>query len=158
MVQACLQAFASTILVSGFLAGAVHQAPNMPNEEISPSRVCKQGDPDHTNYRYKEHIAYCERSVSPGTKSRIYDKYGIPENCRSQFIIDHIIPLSIGGSNAEENLWPEHRDIRDLINPVEEQVFADLSSGSITQQEAIARILEAKFNPKREYNIDLNCR
>lgn len=157
MVQACVQAFVTSAMTLTFMGASVNKAPNMPNEDISPSRVCKVGDPDQTTFRYAEKIAYCERNVESSLKTEIYEKYGIPSACRGQFIIDHIIPLSIGGSNSEENLWPEHHKIRDEVNPVEEQVFADLSSGSITQAEAIRRILEVKFDTSKDYHITLNC-
>lgn len=40
-------------------------------------------------------------------KTRLMARYGIPESMRSVYELDHLIPVSLGGSNADANLWPE---------------------------------------------------
>ena len=48
------------------------------------------------------------RSVSKTTKKNVYELYGIsypPEEFT--FVIDHLIPLELGGSNSIKNLWPQ---------------------------------------------------
>lgn len=131
--------------------------PQHPNVEMSPSKLCTRNDPSYSRDRYAERIAYCARSVESALKDQIYDNYGVPQECRKDYIIDHIIPLSIGGSNDIENLWPEHHSIRDEVNPLEEEVFAEVSSGAVTQAEAVKRILQTKFNPDHVYEVNLHC-
>lgn len=47
------------------------------------------------------------RDVPESLKNKVYVKYGVLTRQPYEFEIDHIIPLSIGGSNDEQNLWPE---------------------------------------------------
>lgn len=130
-----------------FLAGAY---PLTPNPEITTGDFCRVGESDYRGRRYPEKIPYCERNVSSSEKREIYETYSIPQNCRRRFIIDHFIPLSVGGSNDPENLWPQHVYLRDLTNDVEHAVFAAVKEGRMTQAEAVARVKFAKYNPPME--------
>lgn len=48
------------------------------------------------------------RDVSTATKTRIYTAYGITRaRLPNEFEMDHLIPLELGGSNDDRNLWPE---------------------------------------------------
>ncbi|MEP7215589.1 MAG: HNH endonuclease [Anaerolineaceae bacterium] len=48
------------------------------------------------------------RDVSIATKNRIYADYGITRvRMPNEFEMDHLIPLALGGSNSDRNLWPE---------------------------------------------------
>lgn len=47
------------------------------------------------------------RHVTNTTKKKVYKRYNVKkELCTQGCKIDHLIPLSIGGSNDIENLWP----------------------------------------------------
>jgi hypothetical protein len=39
----------------------------------------------------------------------ILHKYGLPPSPHSDYELDHLIPLGIGGSDADTNIWPEPR-------------------------------------------------
>jgi hypothetical protein len=45
------------------------------------------------------------RHVSQKTKLTVCKRYGL-KSCKG-YVIDHYIPLAIGGSNSLKNLWPE---------------------------------------------------
>lgn len=47
------------------------------------------------------------RNVSQATKDKVYKMYGISTHITGEWEIDHLIPLSLGGSNDIANLWPE---------------------------------------------------
>lgn len=47
------------------------------------------------------------RSVSVNTKRQVYAEYGMGYNPGHAFVIDHLIPLELGGDNIISNLWPE---------------------------------------------------
>src|SRR4051812_42759867 len=80
--------------------------PTAPNPELTPGATCATSN----NYRYPEHIPYCERDVSQDEKAQVintYDHelgYQIQKMDRQEFKIDHMIPLCAGGSNEETNL------------------------------------------------------
>ena len=50
------------------------------------------------------------RDVPESEKDAVYAEYGITHHVTDQYEIDHLIPLELGGSNAEANLWPELND------------------------------------------------
>lgn len=121
--------------------------PFTPDETRTNGSVCSTSDRDFSEYRYPEKIPYCKRSVSSSDKDKIYRDYGVSKNCRKEYTIDHFIPLSIGGTNRLDNLWPEPKVIKQLRQDLEIELFKALSKGQITQEEAIETIREAKFNP-----------
>ncbi len=47
------------------------------------------------------------RNVSQGTKKRVYAEYGKEKGMPGEHEVDHLIPLTLGGSNEISNLWPE---------------------------------------------------
>lgn len=47
------------------------------------------------------------RNVSSRQRAIVFAKYHVKQKDRSKYVIDHLIPLELGGSNAVANLWPE---------------------------------------------------
>jgi hypothetical protein len=50
------------------------------------------------------------RDVTQKAKEKVYRRYGIAPRERRRFDIDHLVPLSLGGSNDLRNLWPHPWD------------------------------------------------
>lgn len=121
--------------------------PFTPDETLTTGSLCSTHDPDFEEFRYRENIAYCKRSVSSSDKEKIYRTYGVSQKCRKEYTIDHFIPLSVGGTNRPDNLWPEPKSIKALRKDLEMELFKAIRDGKITQDEAIQRIRDAKFNP-----------
>jgi hypothetical protein len=136
----------TVIVVLAFSWGATAY-PKRPDTRLTPGALCSQRDADFAGYRYGQRIAYCERNVSGSTKQRIFNKYGIPLSCKHLYTIDHFYPLSIGGNNTEENLWPEHRSVKALRPHLETEVYEAVRSGQMKQAQALAIIEDAKLNP-----------
>jgi hypothetical protein len=47
------------------------------------------------------------RDVDQSTKEAVYKEYGVFNRTTNEYEIDHIIPLSIGGTNDIKNLFPQ---------------------------------------------------
>ena len=112
-------------------------------DSTTPGDLCTVNDQDFHELRYEEQIPYCQRNVSDSLKDQIYEDYGIPDAEHSQYTIDHLIPLFAGGSNARENLWPQHTTLSTA--QTEYQVYLQLRDGKIHQQQAIDYLLCIKF-------------
>ena len=124
--------------------------PPTPDKTVSPGDLCTIENPDFKEMRYPEQIPYCKRNVTEERKVKIYEKYRIPKAERNQYTIDHIIPLSIGGSNSNKNLWPEHLTIKKARGTLEFDLYLALKNATMPQDVAIQTILDSKFQQKPE--------
>lgn len=115
-----------------------------PDINQTQGSLCSTSDRDFKEFRYKEKVPVCVRNVSTGTKNIIYRNYRVTNT--TDYIIDHLIPLSYGGSNNVDNLWPQHISVS--TTKLEQDVYNQLAAGSITQQEAIKRVTTVKFRGK----------
>lgn len=125
--------------------------PTAPDAQLTPGDVCHRPDA----YRYPERIAYCNRDVDGGEKRDIiamYDRergYNIRGMDRQQFKIDHYIPLCMGGSNERDNLWPQHKSVYELTDPMEGLACEKMAEGRLKQADAIRLIKEGKNDFKK---------
>ena len=139
--------FAAVLFVSLF-SQAGDRFPVGPNPTTTPGALCSSP----TSHRYAEQIGYCERNVSTQLKNeliKMYDEqfgYEIRRMKRADFKIDHFIPLSIGGANEKENLWPQHKSVYAITDPLESLLSEKIVAGRIKQADAIRVIREAKLN------------
>jgi hypothetical protein len=142
----------SLFIITSFVFSISVQAsyPIKPDPKRTPGALCTLDDPDFEGFRYEEKIIWCDRNVSGYLKDQIYDEYGIPEECRRRYTIDHFIPLSIGGDNSAENLWPEHKRVKETRPQLEQFVHDSMRKGTMTQKEAIELIVLEKMNPPEE--------
>jgi hypothetical protein len=104
--------------------------------------MCSAKDPDFKELRYPEQIEYCERNVSTSRKDDICLRDGVSE--REGFTVDHIIPLSLGGDNSDQNLWCQHNSLS--VTNIEYEAHLLLRTGEVSQKQAIKMVLDAKFN------------
>ena len=104
--------------------------------------ACTPGDifPDVTREQVcTPGYATSVRNVPTSTKNRVYAEYGITRRLPGQYEVDHLVNLSIGGSNSIANLWPEavkpkpgSREKDRVENYLHDQVCA----GTISLQQA----------------------
>ena len=118
-----------------------------PDARLTPGSLCDRP----TERRYPERISYCEREVSSETKDYVFREYrtqlGYALGDRHvNFKVDHFIPLCAGGSNKEDNLWPQNVAIYTKTDPLEELACKKLSLGKIKQMDVINLIKAAKRN------------
>ncbi|OFZ29308.1 MAG: hypothetical protein A2622_07785 [Bdellovibrionales bacterium RIFCSPHIGHO2_01_FULL_40_29] len=129
------------------LALASSSYPDGPELTKTPGALCEQG-----TKRYQENITYCERDVPPELKKEIireYDEefgFNIRRMPRNDFKIDHFIPLSIGGANSKTNLWPQHKSVYKITDPIEHLVAQKIKESRIKQADAVRVIREVKLN------------
>lgn len=122
--------------------------PHAPRPEMTPGSLCESG----STSRYPQHIRYCSRSVDSRLKNEIirdYDQefgYGVRAMPRGDFKIDHYIPLCAGGSNDRDNLWPQHKSVYSITDPLEQVLCEKMATGRLKQADAINLIREAKNN------------
>jgi hypothetical protein len=143
--------FSNAVFATGFPMG--------PDERLTTGALCEQGN----SLRYEERIEYCNRNVSSSKKWEIIDRYEelgyeIRSYGRDNFKIDHLIPLCAGGSNEESNLWPQHRTVYEQTDRIEEMSCRLMAQGTLTQDKAVALVLEAKKNLERASEIEVSMR
>jgi len=120
--------------------------PISPDASLTPGKFCERP----SQYRYAERIGWCKRDVSRSTKARVIATYDarlgfrVGDMNRQEFKIDHYIPLCMGGSNAEENLWPQHQTVYSATDPIEQRLCELVAAGTMRQVEAVDLIRQSK--------------
>ena len=135
-----------TVLALSFAAHAQDSFPVGPNLSVTPGELCQHPD----SYRYPEHIPYCTRNVTTQTKNEVihaYDVqfgYTIESMNRQDFKIDHFIPLCAGGGNDAANLWPQHKSVYAITDPLEPLICGLMAAGKLSQAQAVEYVHQAK--------------
>lgn len=114
-----------------------------PDAAYTPGHLCTAGDANFKEYRYAEHIPYCNRVVTHAMKLEISAHYGIAQADWPSYEFDHLIPLAAGGDSSIDNLWPQPRgnpDGSDGKDRLENSLYLQMKAGTITQAEAVRQI------------------
>ncbi|HEX7675783.1 MAG TPA: hypothetical protein VF412_16520 [Bdellovibrio sp.] len=144
MKQLIALAFVSLISLTSH---AMDSFPKGPDASLTPGTLCTSPD----SYRYPEHIPYCSRNVDTDTKKGrfiAYDQIGYRTMSmpRGDFKIDHYIPLCMGGGNDAANLWPQHKSVYAITDPLEPALCEKMAEGKLKQADAVALIKQGKAN------------
>jgi hypothetical protein len=113
----------------------------LPNAALTP------GDIFYVAVEQLAHSGYTRtvRNVSNATKHQVYLAYGITDT--HGYVIDHLIPLEIGGSNEVTNLWPQPKKEARIKDKLEETLHHLIISHrvdlAIAQQEVAANWVAA---------------
>ncbi len=132
------------------LVGENPNFPVSPDNQLTPGVLCTRPD----GYRYPEHIRYCNRNVDVELKEEVIDTYDkargfrVGRMNREDFKIDHFIPLCMGGANHRDNLWPQHKTVYEVTDPVEPLACQKMAEGKLKQNQAIVLIKKAKLDLK----------
>lgn len=109
-----------------------------------PDSACSPGAILTTDIKTICTVGYTKtvRDVSVATKKKVFQEYDIPYTQHSNYEVDHIISLEIGGSNDISNLFPESyltkngARVKDVFeNYLHKQVCSDLMTIIEAQKE-----------------------
>jgi hypothetical protein len=78
-------------------------APFLPDPELTPGAVFDVTIEDICTPGYSKKV----REVPKSLRNHAYRNYGVASYQPGDYQLDHLIPLSIGGSNSIRNLWPQ---------------------------------------------------
>ena len=78
-------------------------APILPDPKLTPGDVLDVSLTDIQVHGYSAKV----RNVPVAVKRQVYASYGIGHWEKGEYEIDHLISLSLGGSNSVKNLWPQ---------------------------------------------------
>jgi hypothetical protein len=78
------------------------------------------------------------RDVSSSVKDQVYAEYGITDH--TNYVIDHLVSLELGGSNDISNLWPERSDEAKRKDVVENALHDSVCGGSMSLADAQTQI------------------
>ncbi len=78
-------------------------APVRPDPRLTPGDTLDVTLEDIRTPGYSARV----RNVPISVKREVYAAYGIARWTKGEYEVDHLIPLSLGGSNSKRNLWPE---------------------------------------------------
>ena len=81
------------------------------------------------------------RNVPYRIRDRVYTAYGLARGHRRGYIIDHLIPLELGGTNAVANLRPQPRPESKRKDRDEDRLHDEVCSGQITLAAARAEMI-----------------
>ena len=121
--------------------GVQTKTSNCAANQILPDSACTPGAVLTTNTTVVCKVGYTKtvRDVSEATKKKVFAEYGITYSQHSNYEVDHLISLEIGGGNDISNLWPENSKITDgslTKDKFENYLHAQVCAGKMTIQEA----------------------
>jgi hypothetical protein len=77
--------------------------PILPNPALTPGDTLDVTLADIQEKGYSAKV----RNVPVSVKREVYAAYGIEHWEKGEYEVDHLISLSLGGSNSKKNLWPQ---------------------------------------------------
>ncbi len=107
----------------------------------TPDTACSPGAVLTTNASIVCVSGYTKkvRDVTTATKKKVFKEYGIAWSARSNYEVDHIISLELGGSNDISNLFPEAYNIDNgarVKDTLENYLHSQVCSGAISLTDA----------------------
>jgi hypothetical protein len=82
-----------SVLILTFAAKASAQDALLPNPKLTPGRIAER-DKDRGGVTLK-------------MEQKVFARYRLPWSRRTEFKVDHLIPIELGGADRIDNLWPQ---------------------------------------------------
>lgn len=83
------------------------------------------------------------RNVPTSAKRMVFTRYKIGLLRRPFYVIDHLVPLEIGGLNSIANLWPQPKSEAKLKDHLENYLRSQIAQGLLDRAQAVEFILNA---------------
>jgi hypothetical protein len=123
--------------------------PKVPKIWQHPGDFCTRNDKDFSHFDYPDRVARCDRNVSYEMKNQVCQDYGVYN--RKGYTVDHIIPLSLGGSNSRKNLWCQSRKI--FTGHLEYYYYRMVRDGKMRHAQAVHELITWKFDPNGKDHV-----
>lgn len=125
--------------------------PSRPDPDLTPGAVLPVTAAEVCRPGYAKSV----RHVDGKTKALVYREYGIEHHRSESYEIDHLISLSLGGSNDIRNLWPESLDTQPwngrAKDRLEDRLHKLVCEGALSLDEAQAEIANNWIAAYRKY-------
>lgn len=140
--------FALTVFQATLFAD--QPAPIRPDPKLTPGATFDVTLQDILTPGYSKKV----RHVTAEMKREVFQEYGIRNYNPGDYEIDHLIPLSLGGSNSIKNLWPE--SYRTTLNAhvkdrLEDRLHALVVRGKVDLKTAQREISEDWISAYQKY-------
>ena len=124
----------------------------------TPGCFCTTTSKDFAGLRYDPPVPYCKRHVTMHEKNEIALLYNIKPQQYRLYEFDHLIPLSIGGSNNPCNIWPQPIRQAKIKDKLELELYYAVKAGKITRKRAVKIISSWFHHPCTGLNNHNLCR
>jgi len=138
---------ASALLIAPLFAISVASAAQLPDRTRTPGAIATSS----TGAVCRPGYAYAARSVPYRVRDAVYTAYGLPRGHRTPsggyvgprrgYLIDHLVPLELGGANDVRNLRPQPRNEAHAKDRVEDELHEAVCSGRMRLVDAQQRIV-----------------
>jgi len=95
----------------------------------------------------KLHIDKQPRNVPSSVKGEVYKESGIPKADQKNYVIDHKVPLELGGSNSRSNLQAQPKSAAKNKDRWENYLTGQVQAGKMTVGQAQAEIQRPHSGP-----------
>lgn len=98
-----------------------------------PDAACTPGDIQTTDL-----VIICLRPIRElrrvelATRRAVFAEYGIPWSERGEWVLDHRVPLELGGANSIDNLWPQRKEEAHAKDRYENAAHRAVCAGRMT--------------------------
>ncbi len=88
-----------------------------------------------------------KRNVSNAQKNEVYREANIPKSEQKNYVIDHKVPLELGGSNDNTNLQPQPKAEAKVKDQWENYLARQLKAGKMSVSDAQAEVQKSHSGP-----------